>query len=66
MNKTITATWKPERSPETKVTFQAGYRSLSRVEKLDFLQDTISDLTESYNQELDKFGPKPQKEGASA
>lgn len=48
----ITLTWNPKIYENTKVTFSSDFDGISRIEKLDFLQDAICDLEERYNQEL--------------
>jgi hypothetical protein len=58
MKNQITLSWNTRQSPETKITFSEGYGYLERIEKLDFLQDAIGELTEKYNTELDKFTVK--------
>ena len=58
MKSQITLSWNVELSPETKITYSEGYDRLERIEKLDFLQDAIGNLTEKYNSELDNFTVK--------
>lgn len=55
MRSQITFTWNPENLEETKVSYSVGYDELSRIEKLDFLQDAIGTLTEKYNLTLKKL-----------
>lgn len=52
MKTQITATWNPARDEETKLTLSKGYGQLTRLEKLDFLNDIIGDLTTEYNKVL--------------
>lgn len=58
MRNQITLTWNTDLSPETKITYSKGYECLERIEKLDFLQDCIGDLTKKYNAELDNLREK--------
>lgn len=41
----ITCTWNPNRGEETKITISNDFKELHYVEKLDFLQDIIGELS---------------------
>jgi hypothetical protein len=50
----IKATWQPHKAEDTAVSFTRSFDSLSKIEKLDFMQDVIAMLHEKYELVLAK------------
>lgn len=50
----INATWQPDKTKETAVKFSAAFNNLSKIEKLDFLQDVMGELNEKYEEIMEK------------
>lgn len=50
----ISATWSVSRGEETKITFSPDFDRRSWIERADFLNDVIGDLTRKYDALFDK------------
>lgn len=56
MKATIKSIWDINRTPETEIKFSESFSHLSRIERLDFLQDTLGELMALYDAELERLG----------
>jgi hypothetical protein len=54
MTAKIEIIWNPQNGNETTILYSPKWHSLSRIEKLDCLNDALGELTEQYNLTLTK------------
>jgi len=53
----IKASWNPNRAEEGKIHISKDFEDLEWIEKMDFLNDILHDLTKLYHETLEKGIP---------